>query len=302
MRATVCIMLLIGTVPAHAEDASATRLDLPSLDAIDLPFDHDELRMTARGSTPGTFGGGADYQDGSVALSGAVTLYSADKPGLRVLAQFRLEGEQADSSMFASGEQIVKGSLGVTGIYESHHGDLYALYVGAAIAATYARLSESDPMPTAIGIGTARIGSLIWMYGGGYSYVLGKPLPLGGVIWRASSTWTLSTLLPLFIDLRHELTTKLAVSLVLSASGDHYELANDGELAGAADTLTLKLLQARLGLKALYKLEDRWSLWAEAGLIGPRRLQITDGKMIAMSATGQVAAYLSMGVSYAFGH
>jgi len=300
MRAAVVssIAILLG----GAAQADPAELGLGPLEGIDLPFDHGELALTARGTAPDA--GSDRYQDGSLALAGAIPLLGHGPTGWRLLAQFRAEGELVQTAALPRVETISKDALGATVLYVSQRRDLYALYAGAGIGESTATISSPTLMPTAIGLGTYRSGALTWIYGGGFGYALGRSwlLPAAGVSWRASPTWTLSTLLPVDAEVRHALSASFALSLLVSVSGDLYRVANDGAFPGASDTLTVGLAQLRTGLRAQYKLGDRWALRAEVGVVGPRRLQITDGSETEWSSTSTGTFYLSTGVSYAFDH
>jgi hypothetical protein len=301
MRAVVFLVpgwLAVMSIAAHADPS----LGLEPIDSLDLPFDHGEIRLTARASGPDTFDGGGSYRDGSIALAGAIPLYtSAHLRGWRVLAQLRLEGERVPSTLLPRDESIAESALGVTALYVSERHDLYGLYAGAAIAESTATLSNPTLMPTALGLGSYRSGALTWLYGGGLGYALGRPwlLPVAGVVWRASPTWIVSTLLPVTAQVRHEVTAALALSLVVSISGNRYQIANDDAFPGAANTLTVELAQLRTGVTARYKL-GRWILRAELGVFAPRWLRLTDGNALDMSSSSYGTVYLSTGVGYAF--
>jgi hypothetical protein len=294
MRANLCLVLVCVSASAHAD-----LLGL-GIDSLDLPSDRGELSLTARASAPDAFDTVGNYQDESIALRGALPVYSSG--GFRVLAQPRLDPELVQSTAFAHSQQIVKSALGATVSYVSEAHDVYALYAGAAVAASRESLSQAELMPSVIGLGTARRGSLTWLYGGGFGYALGRSwlLPVAGVIWRASPSWTVATLLPVYAELRARVSSDVSLALSVSVAGDRYQFANDGELAGASDTLTMRVAQARAGLKASYVLDSHWTLRAELGVWAPRRLQIEDSDTIKTTATSLGTPYFSTGVIYAF--
>ena len=296
--------------PASVTPSEQPALQLGPVESVDLPFDRSQISLSFRGTAPGTFDTGGAYRDGSLAASGAISLYSRLRvrqdaiTGFRLMAQFRIEGERVTSDMFMSDQQVTKGALGITFAYLSSGLNLYAVYAGAAIAESTDTLKSPTLMPTALGIGTYRQNkSLTWIYGGGFGYALGRPwlLPAGGVSWAISKSWRVTTILPIFVELRYNISRKLATHLLVSVSGDRFNFANQGEFAGAAETLQLQLGQGKLGLGVAYSWSRSWTIRGELGVVGPRKLTIADGDTMVTTANGKGAGYLSTSVTYAFG-
>lgn len=285
-------------------------LEIGPVDSVDIPFDRSQLSLTLRGNAPSTFAEAGKYQDGAIGFGGAVSLYSrlhvaqGQLSALRVMAQFRIEGERVRADRLASDQQVTKGALGVTAMYLSPSLNLYALYAGAALAETSATLSSPKLMPAAIGIATYHTRKeLIWIYGGGLGYALGRAwvLPAAGVMWSFAERWRLTAILPLVVDLHHSFTHELGADLVVAVSGDRFNFSNQAAFTGATDTLQLRLGQLRTGIAVAYKWNRSWSLRGELGVVGPRRLTIVDGDTTVMSSDSNAAGYLSTTVNYAFG-
>ena len=312
MRIAAGILLFASTAVAEPEPEREPELHIGPVETVDLPFDRSQLTLSLRGTTPGKLDDGGGYRDGAIAIGGAISLYSrlAMEQGrptsaLRVMAQFRIEGERVTSDLFATDPQIVKASLGVSAVYVAPSLNLYALYAGAAIAETRATLPSPSPMPTVIGLGSYRQSEqLTWIYGGGFGYAAGRGwlLPAAGVMWTMGEGWTLTTILPIFVDVRHAFTEHLSAHVIASVSGDRFSFANDGQFAGAGDTLLLRLGQGKLGAGVSYRFGDHWSVRGEVGVVGPRRLTIVDDDTTLTTSTGKGAGYLSTGVTYAFGN
>jgi polyhydroxybutyrate depolymerase len=290
---------------AVAPPARTSGLSLGPVDSVELPFDHSQLALSLRGTAPSTFDASGRYQDASVALAGAVSLYStlhvrgSELSGFRVMAQFRAEGERVAGDLLGSDQQVTKASLGLTALYLAPSANLYALYAGAAIAETADTIAHPQLMPTAIGIGTYRASERVtWIYGGGFGYALGRPwlLPAAGLMWTPRHDWVVTTILPVFADVRHELTARLFADVLLSVAGDRFNFENQGV------SEQLRLGEARLALGITYRWNQHWSWRGELGFLGPRYLTIADASATVMTDHSKGAGYLSTQVSYAFGN
>lgn len=298
-------VVLAGSALAAADP----ELDLAEHDGIDLPFDRSQLSLTVRGTSPSTLDSGGSYRDSSVAVGGAVSLYSrlhvssSELSMVRVLAQFRLEDERVQADVLGGDRQIGKGSLGATAIYLSPGRNLYMLYAGVALAQGGGTFDHLSPMPTVMGLGTASTGKTRWIYGGGIGYLFGRAwvLPAAGVLWPISNDWTLAVLLPAFADLRHAFSTTVSGDVMLAASGDQFDFANDGVFAGAADHLQLRLAQLRLSVGTTYRWSPSWSVRGELGVVVPRHLEILDGDTTVASGQTPGAGYVAATLRYAFG-
>ncbi len=320
----VATVVALACGDASAEDAPApvasdtataatptwqSELSLAPVETVDLPFDRSQLTLGLRGTGPSDLGG-MSYRDGTLAAGGAITLYSrlrvhsGPTQALRVMAQFRVEGERVTSEMLGEDKQVTKGSLGLSAIYLSPARRLFALYVGASIAETRETLAEPDVMPAAIGLGTTKLGpGVTWLYGGGLGYAFGRPwvLPMGGLLWQASTSTTLTVLLPVVIDVRRKVSRKTTLNLVASVSGDRFNFTNDGQFSGAANNLQLRMGQGKLALGVGYRVSKSWNLRGELGVVGPRNLEIRDGDATVMKADGKGAGFLATSVTYAWG-
>ena len=299
---TISIRALCAScaLAAMTTEARADSFDFEPVGSMDLPFDHGTVSLALRGTSPSTFGQDS-YHDGSVALRGALPIYS--RRGFFVLAQLRVETERVTADMFANAEAIEKGALGVTAQYISDRADLYALHVAAAIAASRDTVAHASVMPTVIGVATYRTSpEWTWIYGGGFGYALGRSwlLPLAGVMWKIQSDWEVTTILPVLARVKHAFGSRVDADVTLAIDGDRFDFANDGAFSGAGAQLQLRLAQLRMGLGVVYRWGGHWSWRAEVGAIAPRALAIGDGDTTVMSAASPGAGYLSTKLSYAF--
>jgi hypothetical protein len=280
MRA-VYLLLLVVAVPARADE-------LEPIAALDLPIDHGELRLSGFATPVDSFGAGG-YGASSVSLSGALPLYTSHH--WRLLAQLRASVEHVRGSALPADETVTEDALGLTAVYISDRHDLYSLYAGASIAETPDTIAHATIMPTVVGLGSYRSGSITWLYGGGFGQALGRSwlLPAAGMSWRMSSTWTLTVLLPVEAEVRHRFDHAFDLGLIVAVSGDLYHLSATGE------TVTLQLAELRTGVQARYRFAGHWTATAEVGVLGPRRLELDD-----LSSTSDGIAYTSLGLRYAF--
>jgi polyhydroxybutyrate depolymerase len=297
--------------PVESSDEPGTGLELAPVDTVDLPFDHSTISLGLRGTGPSDFDAAGDYRSGSVALSGALSLYSRlhvaphDAHLVRVMLQYRIEGERVQADMFARDQQVTKAGLGLTAVYVAPSLNMYAVYAGAAIAESREALSSPSLMPTAIALGTYHTSKrLALIYGGGFGYALGRPwlLPAAGLSWTPSRTWNVSMILPIFATVKHKLTRKLSADALLAVSGDRFGIANEGAFAGSGDDLRVEVGEARLGLGMAYRWTKHWSVRGELGFLGPRRLRVVDAGTTVMSADSKGAGYLSTAIIYGFGN
>jgi len=114
-------------------------------------------------------------------------------------------------------------------------------------------------------------------------------LPIAGLSWRMTSTWTLTMLLPVEAEVRHRFSSSFDLGLIASVSGDRYHFSDAG------NTLTLELAELRSGVQARYRFAEHWTATAEVGMVAPRRLQLAD-----TSSTSDGTVYFSAGARYAF--
>ena len=282
---------LAAAEPDAAGGSDAADPELAPSDALDLPLVRSQLSIALRGTSPDD-----TYRDGEIAVTGALPIYGHHS-GLELLAQFRLQGEEVASEMFASDQQVTEAALGITAVYHSERMDLYALYVGASIAASRDELAHAQLKPTAIGFGSYRTSAdVTWIYGGGVGSALGRQwvLPAAGVMWRFARDWTVTTILPIFVQLRHAFTRHIAGEVIASVSGDQFEFT------GTTDQLQLRLAQLRVGVGTIYHWNHHWSVRGELGVVGPRWITIADGDATVMSSDSRGAGYLTTKASYAF--
>jgi hypothetical protein len=306
MRTTVIVCAALVMCARHAHGDS----ELGEQGSVDIPFDRSQLSLAMRGTSPSTLDAGGSYRDASVAVDGALSLYSRlhvsaqDVSMLRVLAQFRIEGERVEADMFASDRQILKTSLGATAIYLSPARNLYMVYGGAAIAQGAGTFDHLSLMPTVLGLGTVSAGQTRWLYGGGFGYVFGRGwvLPMAGVIWPIADDWTLTTLLPMFADLRHTFSSTISGDVLLAANADRFDFANDGDFATTSTHLQLRLVQLKLCVGVTYRWSPSWSLRGELGVLAPRKLDVVDDGTQVMSGRTPGAGYLSATMRYTFGN
>jgi len=277
----VCLLLLLASVPARANE-------LEPIAGLDLPTDHGELRLSGFMTPPDAFGAGS-YSASSLTFSAALPLYGSHH--WRLLAQVRAGVEYTQGSALPAGETVTEDALGLTGVYVSDRRDVYSLYAGASIAETRDTIAHATLMPSIVGLGSYRDGSITWLYGGGLGQALGRSwlLPIAGLSWRMTSTWTLTMLLPVEAEVRHRFSSSFDLGLIASVSGDRYHFSDAG------NTLTLELAELRSGVQARYRFAEHWTATAEVGMVAPRRLQLAD-----TSSTSDGTVYFSAGARYAF--
>jgi hypothetical protein len=275
---SLCLLVLVASAPVRADE-------LEPIAALDLPTDHGELRLSAFATPTDGFGSGS-YGATGLALAAALPLYTSRH--WRLLAQLRAGVEDTHGSALPGDETVTEDALGLTGVYISERRDVYALYAGASIAETRDTIAHPTIMPSIVGLGSYRDDSITWLYGGGFGEALGRslPLPIAGLSWRMSTTWTLTVLLPVEAELRHRFGDAFDLGVIAAVSGDRYHLS---------DALTLQLGELRTGVQARYRFGDHWSVTAELGVLAPRRLELAD-----ISFTSDGTLYVATGARYAF--
>jgi hypothetical protein len=303
---------LTGRRSAPPRPARALRAeDVVDRALLDVAFDRSAISLSATGAAPRDVSDlMGEYGERSLRADAAVSLYSrarvnATEPSL-VRIQAQLAGEIAAPKVdfLQRDGRFYKASVGVTGFYLSPGSNLYALYLGAAIAEEDATISSPTALPLALGFGTYRLGdSLAIVYGAGFTYAFGRgvALPLLGAMWRPSERWSLSALLPLVAGASYRVTDDLQLGVRLAVDGDQFRFANEGLFPGERDELTMRLAAGKLALHAIYRISRDLQLRAEVGALGPRRIRFTDGDREIAESEIASGGFVTASVRYAFG-
>jgi hypothetical protein len=144
--------------------------------------------------------------------------------------------------------------------------------------------------------------SLTLIYGGAYSFVLGRgrPLPVFGVLWRPHPGTTVSVLGPFAGHLHQRVGRRLIVGAQAGLRGNQYHIAANEQFSSATNSLYLRVREVRLGGEAGVILNRSVALLGEAGVATARNLTFADGKTKLSSFSVGAQPYVSITLRYSF--
>lgn len=207
---------------------------------------------------------------------------------------------------------LYRSGLGLSALILSRSRKLYA----AALIINGAEEEESRDDPdlryTGVGLGSFHRGSTLWIYGGAFTYQLGRglALPVFGGWSRISPNWSLAGVVPFFFRAAYQPAPAWSLGLFAKVNGNRYGFdnsddpdtpANDKRLPGEPQDLFLRLVQGKLGADLSWRVSDHFSLVAEAGSLVGRRLIFSDSDEEIFSAEIEPAGYASLKVGFTFG-
>jgi hypothetical protein len=144
--------------------------------------------------------------------------------------------------------------------------------------------------------------SLTLLYGGAYSFALGrgKPLPVFGFRWRLHPGTTVSIMAPFTGHVHQSVGERLMVGAQAGLRGNQYHIANNEQFSSPTNNLYLRLKEVRLGGQMGARLNRSVTLLGEAGVATARTLEFADGKTTLSSLNIGAKPYLSIGLRYSF--
>jgi hypothetical protein len=196
------------------------------------------------------------------------------------------------------------GTLALGGLLASSLANAYLMMGGASLALDDRRASDLDLKPWLFGLGAHRAGErLVLLYGVASSYVDRRAvvLPALGLVWRPSSSWGFSTLLPFQLEAEYSATRTVKLSASLGISGNRFSFVNGDAFPGEPEMVGMRVAQGYFALQASFRLSD--SLWLEgqAGVLGGRFLAFSDGEGEFLRHDIEPAGYSRLVARYAFG-
>ena len=145
-------------------------------------------------------------------------------------------------------------------------------------------------------------GSLTLLYGGRYSFDLGRGrlLPVFGFRWRPYPGTVVSVLGPFAGHVHQRVSQRLMIGAQAGLRGNQYHIANNEQFSSPANNLYLRLKELRLGGQVGVRLNRSVALLGEAGVATARTLTYADGKTKLFSPDVGAKPYVSISLRYSF--
>lgn len=299
-------ILILGTFgPACAEedlvlDIFRSRVEIGVDGFPNRPFKEDPQP----GPTIGEYGSRSAFVNANIPLGG-VHVSSG-----RVLASQWFLGasyqySSPDVTFLSNDRTLMNGGLYASALWLSKGHELYIASFGATFAEDDKTINNVQPRFFGTFLGTHRFTpKTTLLYGGSFSYVFGRglPLPILGARWRLSDKWTLTGMLPFVIDARYRARDDIAIRIRLSPQGNQYRFSNQGEFPGQDDTLRLRINQPRLIGELEWKATRGFALIVQGGVTRARKFSIldTDNNDI-LAGTTASAGYARVAARFTFG-
>ncbi len=208
--------------------------------------------------------------------------------------------------------RLYRSGLGLSALMVSRSRKLYAAALFINGAEEYESREDPDLRTTGLGLGSFHRGSTLWIYGGAFTYQLGRALvlPVFGGWSKLSTNWSLAGVVPFFFKATYQRAPAWSLGLFLKVTGNRYGFdnsddpdtpANDKRLPGEPQDLFLRIVQGKIGADVSWRASDHFSLVAEAGSLVARRLIFSDADDEIFSAEIEPAGYASLKLGFTFG-
>ncbi len=312
-------VLLAAIPPAHAQDEEVFDLFRPTLT---LEVDSSGERSFREDEDPNfPIDANADafrWRSGRLNLVAPLGGTHLGRPGAILGYQYLAIASAGASSVDLSTSfldedlRLYGAGVGVGALVLSRGRKLYAgaIFIGGAEEEE----SRDDPdlRYSGIGLGSFHRGSTLWIYGGAYTYHLGRGLllPLFGAWSKISPSWSLAGAVPFLFRATYQPAPRWSLGLFMKVSGNRYGFdnsddpgtaANEARLPAEASELFVRIVQGRIGADLSWRLSDRFSLVAEAGSLVARRLVISDGDDEVLASEIEPGGYASVRLRIGFG-
>jgi hypothetical protein len=232
----------------------------------------DSINLSVDGERVRERGGGENVSMGSLTLDGGAALLV--RPGLDAAGHPRAWGltAQADVHPFTADLPDIAGTrsflrLGASlgAFYLSPARNLYSLQAGAFVAEQDSLMGSPHPRPFGRALGTYRANDeLVFQYGFGYTYDLGRglPLPFLGLDWAFAPDWSLDVFLPVLATVNWRVSKDVTLTFGSSAPGDFFEYRAQGD----PNVEDLRISRLRLGASGRVALAHHLQLGMGIGL------------------------------------
>lgn len=311
----ILVLLVLGAAGsgANAQDPDVFDLFKPQLRVALESSGERDLREIDGDS--GLVGGSETFRWGAASLNFNIPL-----GGTRLHPGGRLLGHQIFAHAFSSGARarmsflpdpdldLYSGGLGFTALMLTTKKRLVAASLFATVAEEEETLDDPDIRYTGLGLGSFSTKSALWIYGGAFTYQLGRPLllPVFGGWGRVSPDWSLGGLVPFLFLARYQPAPRWNLDLFLKIQGNRfgYENGDDSggrDFPGRETDLRLRIVQGRAGASFGWIFSGNFTLVGEAGILLGRRLVFAEGDDSFLEARADPAGYVRVLLRLAFG-
>ncbi|HXI02796.1 MAG TPA: hypothetical protein VNI57_06415 [Candidatus Saccharimonadales bacterium] len=225
--------------------------------------------------------------------------------GHQVFMHVSTEGSRAQLSFLQDDLSLYRGGLGFTALMLGRSRRLYAAGLFANFAEEKETVSKPDVRYTGLAVGSVRKGSALILYGGAFTYQLGRGLvlPLFGALGSIGPNWTIGGVFPFLFKARYQSSPKWNLGLFMKVRGNRYgfEDREDAFGQGRNTHLDVRLVEGRIGAGIGWVLSHHLTLSGEAGSSVARRLIVTDGTDDILRAGMKPAPYARIQMKIAFG-
>jgi uncharacterized protein DUF6268 len=260
----------------------------------------------------------ADFQTHDGSYNASTVLLNANiplgpthiHPGGKVLGHQFLLGAMASTTTqnidpLPNDPRLYSGALVFSTLIAGSKGNLYLGSVGGSFAEDEETIHNLDTRVFALGLGSYRTSKeFMFIYGGAYTYLYGRPLllPAFGIAWTPNPTWSVTGALPFYWRVTQKLTPDLRLHYLLYVVGQRYRFTNDSVFAGQGPVVYERQHESHIGAEIEYKATTDLSLLAQAGIAGGRHLAFSDlDNNDIVDDRIDPAPYIKVSLRYAFG-
>lgn len=174
------------------------------------------------------------------------------------------------------------GSAGIGGLFYNGRSNIIQADANMGISADGQTLQNHDAIPRFSGsfiVHHTSSPTLSFQYGAAFTYLYGRPmlLPVLGIRKKFSgSSWSVSAILPLNLQVTDRLNKEMGLSFFARPSGDRFQLLNQGYFGSTTSSIYMGLRQFEAGSSFYYRLSREFSFDAEAGLLSGGTMKFTN--------------------------
>jgi hypothetical protein len=239
----------------------------------------------------------------AVPLLGGWDWDSSEMSKFRLLAHAGFKTDSAIVPYTIGRRDLSTMDAGVSGVYIPSLKNQITFSVGTGFAEDNSTVSSPKIKVTGRVVAAYRKSdSLTLLYGGGYSFVLGrgKLLPVAGFRWRPRPGTTVSIVGPFSGRVQQRVGPRLMIGAQGGMRGSQYHIANNEQFSSATNNLYLRFKEVRLGGQVGFRLNRSVGLLGEAGVATSRTLTFADGRTALSSLNTGAAPYVSISLRYSF--
>lgn len=290
------VVILLGTLMAASASAQDERW--APLFGPSLVVSAGGVPTAGLGASSGEYGYRAIAFGAAAPVMGGWEWDGGGISGFRLMVHVRFQAESAEVPDRPDVRRLFSMEAGVSAIHVLDRDNQITWSAGAGAAED--RETLSSPKPRLVGRVIAlhrRSDRLTLLYGGAYTFVLGKGrlLPVFGILWRPLPGTTVSVIGPVSGRVIHRAGQRLVLSAQASLRGNQYHSVANGSDA------YLRVRELRLGGEVGVLLGRSMALFGEAGVATARRLTMALGATELWSDSAGTQPYVSIGLRVSFG-